>query len=173
MQQDKKPLTEKEMQQQLFEEPSLQKKEEKRVTSPGFSRKPNTKQEQDIDEETFQELVKKNREKQDKITEDMVTTVRTLKENNMHMHKVITEGNQVEFLLFLLQLTLLLKQLETLDKSVSDNKSKLDTENEKLRNYSTTSCSSTLTYWIMLVFVVILFVVMYLFMKLIPKPIPS
>lgn len=122
-QQKKLPPTEQELQKQLFELPSsssssnTKMEEPRRLPSSSSLQSKMSKQkakkeeeEEDIDEKEFDEMIIRNRQKQERITEDMVITARALKENNEHMYKIIKQGNQVLNCVYV-QLVLMCKEI--------------------------------------------------------------
>ena len=63
------------------------------------------------------------------------------------------------------------KVLNGLDTQVNANNTNLAAANKSLKEYSGSSWSFTLTLWVLLVVVVVLFMGTYILMKIIPKPV--
>lgn len=88
------------------------------------------------------------------ITDELVKLSQNLKENSRNIEKLITDSSVA---------------LDELDGHTSNNLSKIEEENKKLKDYTDTISKSTLTLWVVLVLVTLVFMGTYIFMKLFPK----
>jgi len=107
-----------------------------------------------LPQEFFEEVIMRNRRQQDEITEDMTLLARTLKENSHGVAAILAKDN---------------KNLDTLDEAVTSNVSVITTTNDKLKTHTKSTFSWTLSYWMMMLCVAMIFMGTYMFIKLFPK----
>jgi hypothetical protein len=111
--------------------------------------------EEEINEDTFQELITSNTRRHEIVTDHMVELARALKENSQHMSSIVVKD---------------IKAIETLSEVADGNLVKLKSENNSLKLHRQSISSWTLTYCIVLFLVAMIFMGTYLFMKITPKP---
>ncbi|PRP78628.1 hypothetical protein PROFUN_08190 [Planoprotostelium fungivorum] len=103
----------------------------------------------------YQEVMEKNRRKQEVITDEMAEISGVMKESARWISEAMTKDN---------------KNLDGLSKHVDHNLEKIKVENNRLRLHSKMRFSWTLTYWMMMMIVGVIFMATYMFMKIVPKP---
>jgi len=111
----------------------------------------------------FNKLLAEHHESQEKIANEMIKSVRAIKENSYLANSIIKSDN---------------KLLENLNSSAVKNSDNLKSVNDHLSERVSRSCNCWI--WVMLFLIMMVFIMMVLFMKLFPKrryattsPLPS
>lgn len=103
-----------------------------------------------IESKKLDEVVDMERKKQEEISQELVLLTQGLKANAEHSLKLLRQDHQ---------------QLDSLDTVVSANVSKTERENTKLQQEVDKGTTFTLTLWMLITIVCLVFVFMVLFMK--------
>jgi len=109
---------------------------------------------EDAPDLTREEILQRNRNLQQSYTEGMAQLAASLKDNSYKISNVIKEGN---------------KSLTELNTLADNNVTSITSENRKLREHSESTSLSTLSLCVLLVFVMMVFIGTYMFMKMFKK----
>ncbi|RNA11465.1 Vesicle transport USE1, partial [Brachionus plicatilis] len=104
------------------------------------------------EEKELQELIREEQEYQEKVANEMLKSVSSIKENSLLARKIIKSD---------------MENLENLSTNASSNSENLKSVNENLTERVSRSCNCWI--WLMILLIFIIFVMMVLFMKLFPK----
>jgi len=119
------------------------------------SRGKNTPRKSSSDPEmTTHEVLQEQQQLQTSITDEMALLSSSLKESSFRISKLITEGN---------------RSLDELNVAADGNVSKIETENQRLKEHSAATAYSTLTTCILLLVITLMFIGTYMFMKMFRK----
>lgn len=97
-------------------------------------------------------LIAKQRENQERITNEMLRAVKGIKENSQLVGQIVKSDNKV---------------LSDMNSTVDKNSDNLKTVNDKLSERVSRSCNCWI--WLMLMIILMVFIMMILLMKLFPK----
>eukprot|EP01116_Phalansterium_solitarium_P014160 TRINITY_DN31701_c0_g1_i1.p2 TRINITY_DN31701_c0_g1~~TRINITY_DN31701_c0_g1_i1.p2 ORF type:complete len:290 (-),score=98.19 TRINITY_DN31701_c0_g1_i1:99-947(-) len=109
---------------------------------------------QDIEESVFAEIMEQNARKQETYTADMVVMARSMKEKARLATDILAKDNT---------------NLDTLDTVAEANLGRVKQQNETLRDYGASSSSFTLSLWVLMVCVLLIFMATYGLMKMFPN----
>ncbi|KAK5580185.1 hypothetical protein RB653_000198 [Dictyostelium firmibasis] len=111
-----------------------------------------------LDEDSFEKKTEEQRLQQESLTSELLDYSKSLKNHSNTMSTKLSEED---------------KKLNELGQLVDTSSSKIQTQNQNLKDYTSKSTKDTLNYCIIIVFVLIVFIFTYMLMKLSKKVDPN